>query len=92
MSLGDSVFVQEFTRLTEEGYRRNWHERNGGNLSYRLTPEDVESVVQELSPADGPLPIGMDIPELGGVVFSHYRFRQIFPLHDSRRTREPFNH
>ncbi len=36
-------FVKGFVRLCNDGWEQGWHERNGGNASYRLTPEDVAS-------------------------------------------------
>ena len=37
-------FVQGFTRMCNDGWLQGWHERNGGNLTYRMTDEEVESV------------------------------------------------
>ncbi len=34
-------FVRAFCNLCQEGWQLGFHERNGGNASYRLTPEDV---------------------------------------------------
>ena len=36
-------FMQGFTRLCNDGWLQGWHERNGGNLTYRMTAEEVES-------------------------------------------------
>jgi len=36
-------FVKGFTRMCDDGWLQGWHERNGGNLTYRMTDEDVES-------------------------------------------------
>ena len=36
-------FVRGFVRLCNDGWEQGWHERNGGNLSYRLRPEDVDT-------------------------------------------------
>ncbi len=36
-------FVKEFVRMCTDGWKQGWHESNGGNLSYRLTPDDVSS-------------------------------------------------
>ena len=30
--------------MADDGYQQGWHERNGGNLSYRLKPEEVEMI------------------------------------------------
>ncbi len=35
------AFMKDFVRLCDDGYRQGWHERNGGNLTYRMTTEDV---------------------------------------------------
>ena len=42
--VADLEFVQDFIRMCEGGWRQGWHERNGGNASYRLTLEDIEAV------------------------------------------------
>ncbi len=34
-------FMQGFINLCSEGYKQGWHERNGGNLSYRMSEEEV---------------------------------------------------
>ncbi len=40
----DLDFVQDFVLMCENAWQQGWHERNGGNASYRLTAEDVEAV------------------------------------------------
>lgn len=34
-------FIQAFIHLCDDGWLQGWHERNGGNLTYRMTEEDV---------------------------------------------------
>jgi rhamnulose-1-phosphate aldolase len=34
-------FVRGFMQLCDNGWLQGWHERNGGNLSYRLTEDDI---------------------------------------------------
>ena len=34
-------FVQGFIRMAFDGVELGWHERNGGNLSYRVKDEDL---------------------------------------------------
>ena len=41
MNFLDAEFVQEFIRMANDGWEQGWHERNGGNLSYRVKPEEV---------------------------------------------------
>ena len=36
-------FMKRFIRLCTDGWLQGWHERNGGNLTYRMTDEEVES-------------------------------------------------
>ena len=44
MKFLDAEFVKGFIRMANDGWEQGWHERNGGNLSYRVKPEEVESV------------------------------------------------
>ena len=43
MKFLDAEFVQGFIRMANDGWEQGWHERNGGNLSYRVKPEEVEN-------------------------------------------------
>ena len=49
MNFLDAEFVQEFIRMANDGWEQGWHERNGGNLSYRLKPEEVEMIRPRLN-------------------------------------------
>lgn len=40
--------MRGFIRMAGDGWDQGWHERNGGNLSYRLTEEDVALISDEL--------------------------------------------
>ena len=44
MKILESKFVKGFIKMADDGYQQGWHERNGGNLSYRLKPEEVEMI------------------------------------------------
>ena len=76
MNVGESLtmlqksFVKEFIRTAEWGANQGWHERNGGNLSYRLTPEEA-AAVKALNPTPKRdwLPIGTEVPGLAGELF-----------------------
>ena len=39
MKFLDAEFVRGFIRMADDGWQQGWHERNGGNLSYRVKPE-----------------------------------------------------
>ena len=68
MKVLDAEFVQGFIRLTKDGFDQGWHERNGGNLSYRIKAEEVESVKENFDPKDWQ-PIGTSVPALAGEYF-----------------------
>lgn len=39
--------------MANDGWEQGWHERNGGNLSYRVKSEEVESVKENFDPKSG---------------------------------------
>lgn len=69
MKVLDAEFIQGFIRLCDDGFNQNWHERNGGNLSYRMKPEEVEQVKEELTDENLWQPIGTSVPGLAGEYF-----------------------
>lgn len=50
MNVLDAEFVKGFIRMADDGWNQGWHERNGGNLTYRIKKEEVESIREELVP------------------------------------------
>lgn len=68
MKFLDAEFVQGFIRMANDGWEQGWHERNGGNLSYRVRPEEAESVRENLKEGEWQ-PIGTSVPELAGEYF-----------------------
>ncbi|MDE5803630.1 MAG: rhamnulose-1-phosphate aldolase [Lachnospiraceae bacterium] len=68
MKFLEAEFVQGFIRMANDGWEQGWHERNGGNLSYRVKPEEVESVKENFSVRDWQ-PIGTSVPKLAGEYF-----------------------
>ena len=69
MRVLDTAFAKGFIRVCDDGFNQNWHERNGGNLSYRIKREEVESVKEELSYDGKWQPIGTSVPALAGEYF-----------------------
>lgn len=69
MKILEVSFVKGFIRLCDDGFHQNWHERNGGNLSYRMKPEEVEEIKEELSYTAPWQPIGTSVPGLAGEYF-----------------------
>lgn len=68
MKFVDAEFVQGFIRMATDGWDMGWHERNGGNLSYRVKPEEVELVRDNFSPKEWQT-IGTEIPALAKEYF-----------------------
>ena len=52
MKFLDAEFVQGFIRMADDGWQQGWHERNGGNLSYRVKPEEVALVKENFEPKE----------------------------------------
>lgn len=69
MRVLDSKFIQGFMRMCEDGFNQGWHERNGGNLTYRIKKEEIESVREELSYDKAWASIGTSVPNLKGEYF-----------------------
>lgn len=65
----DIKFIKGFIDLAKNGYNQNWHERNGGNLSYRLNQKDVEEVYQFLNFDVESHSIGIAVPQLSNEYF-----------------------
>lgn len=64
MPVEQTPFMRSFVRMCDDACSRGWHEANGGNLSYRLTSEDVDASVSSFK-QDGPWsPLAHAVPEL----------------------------
>lgn len=68
MSILEAEFVQSFIRMSEDGWKKGWHERNGGNLSYRIKAEEVEEIKEYFHLKEWQI-IGTSVPTLGGEFF-----------------------
>jgi rhamnulose-1-phosphate aldolase len=69
MNVLNADFAKDFIRTCTDGWEMGWHERNGGNLSYRIRPEEVESVREDFSFDRDWRPIGTSVPGLAGEFF-----------------------
>ncbi len=63
-----SKFVKEMCSVTANMYRLGWDERNGGNISYLLTEEEVAPYL-DLDKVIRKIPIGFEAKELAGKIF-----------------------
>lgn len=41
MGILDVQIIKDYIRMCDDGWQQGWHERNGGNLTYRMTEEEV---------------------------------------------------
>jgi len=69
MNILETKFMKGFIKLASEGYGKNWHELNGGNLSYRMCMEDVASVRELLNFSGAWQSIGVVVPDLASEFF-----------------------
>lgn len=82
-SLLSSWFVQGMVKATSDMWLKGWDERNGGNVSLRLTPEDVAPYRAEFNPQprsetlSAPVPAGSDFLVTGSGKF--FRNVQLSP-------------
>lgn len=64
----ESQFVREMCEITQVMYRRNWDERNGGNITLLLTEEEV-SPYADLTDVKRTIPVDFDARALAGKYF-----------------------
>ena len=69
MKVLEAEFVQGFICMANDGWKQGWHERNGGNLSYRIKKEEVESIMEDLNRDGEWREIGATVPSLAGEYF-----------------------
>lgn len=64
-----SNFLEDFKRMTHDAWQKGWHERNGGNISYRLTELDVQWIYSELSFSSEWISLPMEVTNLANEYF-----------------------
>ena len=69
MKVLDSKLINDFTRMCMDGFNQGWHERNGGNLSYRLKDEEVTELEEDFSYDREWHELGTEVPELKNLYF-----------------------
>lgn len=62
-------FMKGFIKLCDDAYKKGWHERNGGNLSYRIKPEEINEVRELFNISSEFKPIGISVENLSGEFF-----------------------
>lgn len=61
--------MKDFIITCDRSWLKGWNERNGGNMSYRMKPEEVEAVKEFLVPKTEFASIGVSVPNLAGEYF-----------------------
>lgn len=69
MNVTDLSCVKGFIRMCTDGWLQGWHERNGGNMTYRMKEEEAGAVRSQLLPRGGWVPMGVTGENLGGAYF-----------------------
>lgn len=69
MDILEMNFVDGFIRMCNDGFLQGWHERNGGNLSYRLKSDEVELIKDSLNFTNEFEKIGAKVPNLANEFF-----------------------
>lgn len=64
----DSPYVKQLGKITYGLYNHGWDERNGGNVSYRLFPEEVAPYL-DCHQVLRNIPIDFDASELKGQLY-----------------------
>lgn len=66
IAVEQQAFAKAFARLCTDGWQQGWHEANGGNLSYRLKPQEVASCRPFFSDDSPWVPLDVRAPHLCG--------------------------
>ncbi len=69
MRVLDTEFAKGFFRVCVDGFYMNWHERNGGNLSYRMSDEEVALIADDMIRDGEWMEIGATVPYLANEYF-----------------------
>jgi rhamnulose-1-phosphate aldolase len=69
MKITDLDFARGYIRMTYDAYLKGWHERNGGNLSYRMTEDEAKEAAPLYHNDREWKPINASVPDLAGEHF-----------------------
>ncbi|MCR5104571.1 MAG: rhamnulose-1-phosphate aldolase [Eubacterium sp.] len=68
MNVLEAEFVKGFLRMADDGWQLGFHERNGGNLSYRIKEEEIEEIKDCFSSGEW-TDIGTEVRGVAGEYF-----------------------
>ncbi|HCQ5569828.1 TPA: rhamnulose-1-phosphate aldolase [Clostridioides difficile] len=69
MSIMEMNFIKDFMKITYDAWLKGWHERNGGNITYRLTPEEISGIKEFITEEIEYIPIGVTVENLANEYF-----------------------
>jgi rhamnulose-1-phosphate aldolase len=69
MSIDDMKFVQNFKKIANDAWLKGWHERNGGNITYRLTEDEVKGIEEYVNENSEYKAIGVTVKNLANEYF-----------------------
>lgn len=69
MNVLDTEFAKGFIRMCSDGFLQGWHERNGGNLTYRLKDDEVKLIEENLNNSNKFVEIGVKVPGISNEYF-----------------------
>ncbi|MCB2359979.1 rhamnulose-1-phosphate aldolase [Clostridium estertheticum] len=69
MNIEDMKFIQNFKKIANDAWLKGWHERNGGNITYRLTQEEVSAIKGIINEDSAYTPIGVTVKNLANEYF-----------------------
>lgn len=69
MKMNDIKFIKNFQKMTNDAWLKGWHERNGGNITYRLTKEEVNEVKDLIDESAEYKSIGVKVENLANEYF-----------------------
>ncbi len=69
MDITNTPAIRGFARMCYDGWLQGWHERNGGNLTYRMTADEVSACCPAFTDTHPWVPMEVSDPSLGGEFF-----------------------
>ena len=69
MGVLDNSAVKGFIKMCDDGWQQGWHERNGGNLTYRMRADEVAECRGEFDTTGDFLDLGVKAQNLAGEFF-----------------------
>lgn len=71
MNILESKPIKAFIKVADMGWKMGWHEINGGNMSYRMTPDEADEIKEYFSNDGKWKEIGknVSVPDFAGQYF-----------------------